>query len=195
MLDFQTYSDYVMSMYPQVPAEFHRIVMFCTGDIKPHISSKVAQVFHYQNNSQKYAASYTLKAEPILLWGKKGDIAESGIYQEIYRKPYPKRVYNNVEAIITSKKDLLEIYQGQGFDFVPKTSFNKKRAARELGFPLIAKSLNSFQSRGVEKVSNAPVAFQRVRSFSRADQDPRRVPADLLSGLQHSSHSLGGFPP
>jgi hypothetical protein len=166
MLDFKTYSDYVMSMYPQVPAEFHRIVMFCTGDIKKPISDKVSQVFHYQNDSREYGASYTLKSEPILLWGKKGDIEESGVYSEMYKKPHPKKIYNNVEAIVTSKKDLLEIYQNQGHDFIPKTSFNKKKAAREIGFPMIAKSLNSFQSRGVEKVSNS----QELQALS-ADYD------------------------
>jgi len=154
-----TFDEYVLLSYPQVPEEFNKVVMFSTmsqeQDQNPVIVEKIKRVFVYQDDADSYAASNMEKQMPLLLWGKKTLIEESQILPMTTFSPFPKGIYNNPQGIITSKKELTKIYQEADYDFLPKTYFTKEEAKKKLKFPLIAKSLNSFQSRGVEKVNNA----------------------------------------
>lgn len=152
------FNEYVLLSYPQTPEEFGKVVMFSTmseeQDQNPTIVEKIKKVFDYEDDADSYVASYLKKQAPLLLWGKKTLIEESGILPMTTFEPFPKGIYNDPRGIITSKKELTEIYQNAGYAFLPKTYFTKEEAKKNLKFPLIAKSLNSFQSRGVEKISN-----------------------------------------
>jgi hypothetical protein len=155
-----TFDEYVLLSYPQVPEEFGKVVMFSTmsqeQEQNPVIVEKIKKVFVYQDDADDYACSNMEKQMPLLLWGKKTLIDESQILPMTTFEPFPRGTYNDPRrGIITSKKDLTEIYQKEGHGFLPKTYFTKEEAKKNLKFPMIAKSLNSFQSRGVEKVNNA----------------------------------------
>lgn len=153
------FNEYVLLSYPQTPEEFGKVVMFSTmsqeQEQNPIIVEKIKKVFVYQDDADTYACSNMEKQMPLLLWGKKTLIDESQILPMTTFEPFPRGTYNDPRrGIITSKKELTEIYQKAGYSFLPKTYFSKDEAKKNLKFPIIAKSLNSFQSRGVEKVNN-----------------------------------------
>jgi hypothetical protein len=154
-----SFDEYVLLSYPQVPEEFNKVVMFSTmsqeQEQNPVIVEKIKRVFVYEDDADNYAVSDMEKQAPLLLWGKKTLIEESQIIPMTTFGPYPRGIYNDPRRIITSKKELTKIYQEADYDFLPKTYFTKAEAKKKLKFPIIAKSLNSFQSRGVEKVNNA----------------------------------------
>lgn len=156
--NFRNFDDYVLLNYPQIPEEFGKVVMFSTmsqeQEQNPVIVKKIKQVFVYQDDADSYVCSNLEKEMPILLWGKKTLIEDSQILAMTSIKPYPRGIYNNPTEIVTSKKDLIQIYQKENYNFLPETYFNKKDAVKNLDFPIIAKSLNSFQSRGVKKIVN-----------------------------------------
>ncbi|MFM2010348.1 MAG: RimK-like ATP-grasp domain, partial [Bacteroidota bacterium] len=154
----KNFNDHTVLNYPQTPEEFKKIVMFSTmsqeQEQNPTIVEKIKKVFLYQDDADDYACSLMEKEMPLLLWGKKTLIEESQILAMTKFDPFPKGIYNNPKSIITSKKDLTQIYQKENYKFLPKTYFNKKDALENLDFPIIGKSLNSFQSRGVIKINN-----------------------------------------
>ena len=154
-----SFNEYVLLSYPQTPEEFGKVVMFSTmseeQEQNPVIVEKIKRVFLYQDDADDYACSNMEKQAPLLLWGKKTLIEDSQVLAMTTFAPFPKGIYNDPRGIITSKKDLTEIYQKEDYDFLPKTYFTKADAKKRLKFPLIAKSLNSFQSRGVEKINDA----------------------------------------
>jgi hypothetical protein len=154
-----SFDEYVLLSYPQTPEEFGKVVMFSTmsqeQDQNPVIVEKIKRVFDYQDDVDAYVSSNMQKQAPLLLWGKKTLIEDSQIIPMTTFEPFPKGIYNDPRGIITSKKELTQIYQKEDYDFLPKTYFTKAEAKKKLKFPIIAKSLNSFQSRGVEKINNA----------------------------------------
>ena len=140
------------------------------------------KIFHIINKSDQYK-KFADKNIPLFLWGWRGQDDVSSHYTwskellKLLNKDVEKptsMVYNPSKIMSDSKYDVkksgkLEIAKQQmkdGVEWSPKTVFNKKDAI-SLGFPLIAKSSISYQSRGVIKID----CLEQLEELNEKDFD------------------------
>lgn len=107
------------------------------------------KLFFYVKDADEYLRKISTIDMPVLIfdWQDKDFVNKVATY-----KPSTV-IYNDPREMLMGKETVLKKMIGDGMDWVPKTVFNFEDA-KSLGFPLIAKSRNSYDSKGVEKVEN-----------------------------------------
>jgi glutathione synthase/RimK-type ligase-like ATP-grasp enzyme len=137
------------------PPEFKQITFFSTLPMeeKQNVQKEIAKVFNFCSDADMFLANKLLEEDPILLWDRETILKKTGVYDVITHDVNQANVYNSPHGIIVSKLDTLKILNKLKCTFIPETVFTREEAKEKLTFPIIAKASNTFQSRGVEKVS------------------------------------------
>jgi len=150
------------------PVEFGKVVMFSTMDMeqKQNVQKNIAKIFQFCDSPDTYLSDVIEQTLPVLLWDKQSLIEKYGISDTIgHDLLTADKVYNAPHGIVVSKLDTLKILKKLDFPWLPKTVFTPAEAKKELKFPIIAKASNTYQSRGVEKVSTKTGLNKLVKGF------------------------------
>ena len=147
-----SYNKFILASSTESP-ELRKIVFFSSMPMeeKQAVQDELGKVFKFCDDPDKFLTDHLLQTDPILLWDRASLLNKYGIADAISHG-MKKEVYNAPQGITVSKLDMLKIAKKTKFPYIPKTVFTRA-AAEKLGFPLIAKASNTFQSRGVEKVN------------------------------------------
>lgn len=113
------------------------------------LKSDEQKIFTYVKDADDYLSKIASMDMPVLIfeWSDKGEF----VNKVIKSKLSSTAIYNDPRNVLIGKERILNRMIGDGVDFIPKTVFDTK-AASHLHFPVIAKSRNSYDSKGVEKV-------------------------------------------
>jgi hypothetical protein len=150
------------------PTELGKIVMFSTMDMeqKQNVQKNIGKIFQFCDDPDTYLSDVIDQTLPVLLWDKQSLIEKYGISDTIgHDLLTADKVYNAPHGIVVSKLDTLKILKKLDFPWLPKTVFSREDAKKELKFPIIAKASNTYQSRGVEKVSSKTGVDKLVKGF------------------------------
>jgi hypothetical protein len=150
------------------PTELGKIVMFSTMDMeqKQNVQKNIGKIFQFCDDPDTYLSDVIDQTLPVLLWDKQSLIEKYGISDTIgHDLLTADKVYNAPHGIVVSKLDTLKILKKLDFPWLPKTVFSREDAKKELKFPIIAKASNTYQSRGVEKVSSKTGVGKLVKGF------------------------------
>lgn len=150
------------------PTEFGKVVMFSTMDMeqKQNVQKNIGKIFQFCDDPDTYLTNVIEQTYPVLLWDKQSLIEKYGITDTInHDLMTAEKVYNAPHGIVVSKLDTLKILKKLNFPWLPKTVFSRDEAKKELKFPIIAKASNTYQSRGVEKVSTKTGLNKLIKGF------------------------------
>jgi hypothetical protein len=151
-----SYNKFIKESVTDSP-EFGQVVFYSTYDAgnDTYVKQALERIFKYCDNPDELFASHLLTVDPMVLWERRSLLDKHGISDAIGAgMKNSSYVYNSPHGIIINTEDMLKLLKKTGFQYMPKTVFTKEDAKKELKFPLIAKTVNSYQSRGVEKIDN-----------------------------------------
>lgn len=147
------YDKYILA-HPTEPTEFKKVVLFSTMKMaeKQSVKANIGRIFDFCDNPDDYINNHLFHTMPVLFWDRQTLIEKYGI-SGASSEITVGNVYNAPEGIIVSKLDTTKLLIKAKFPYLPKTYFTREEAEKNLKFPIIAKASNTFQSRGVEKLS------------------------------------------
>lgn len=149
------------------PTEFGKVVLFSTMDMKEkqNVQQEIGRIFNYCDDADDYINNHLLTNTPTLFWDRQSLLEKYGIADAHYTLKVGG-AYNAPEGIIVSKLDTLKLLSKIAeFKWLPKTVYSREDAKKSLKFPIIAKASNTYQSRGVEKVSTKTALNKLTKGF------------------------------
>jgi hypothetical protein len=111
------------------------------------MKSDEQKLFTYVKSADEYLAKAATMEVPVLIfeWSDKREFVNDVVKSKLSSTA----IYNDPRNVLIGKERILNRMIGDGVDFIPKTVFDIKEA-KHLKFPVIAKSRNSYDSKGVE---------------------------------------------
>jgi hypothetical protein len=127
------------------------------------MASDEQKLFFYVKDADEYLRKISTIEMPVMVFEWKDD--QEFVKAISANKLSTSLIYNDPRGIFLGKERILNKLVGDGMDWVPKTVFSMEDAKDQLTFPVIAKSRNSYDSKGVEKVDNR----QDLSKFEKYD--------------------------
>jgi len=147
--------------FDQYGSDFEKVAIFNSSgwvamsyghgkdEFKRWLKSGEQKIFTYVKDSGDYLSKVSTMDIPVLIfeWSDKREFVNDVVKSRLSSTA----IYNDPRGVLIGKERILGRMIGDAVDFIPKTVFDIKEA-RDLHFPIIAKSRNSYDSKGVEKV-------------------------------------------